>query len=119
MADIQSSSSSMPRLILFNARPWKVRSPVTRRPVQVVRLWIQLQNLCVEKALPRTEISEALATCKDTTTDLCCAIELASVLVSGNPLRSDFFSSSKDRVLRLLVRKVARLGLHCGGRAPR
>ena len=40
----QSSSSSMPRLILFNARPWKMPSPVARRPVKVVRLWIQLQS---------------------------------------------------------------------------
>ena len=49
----QSSSSSMPRLILFNARPWKMPSPVARRPVKVVRLWIQLQSRCSLKRRSR------------------------------------------------------------------
>ena len=40
----QSSSSSMPRLIMFYA--WKMPSPGARRPVKVMRLWIQLQSRC-------------------------------------------------------------------------
>ena len=55
------------------------------------------EQMFVEKAVPRALISEAPATCKDITTALCCA---ASVLVSGNPLRSDLLSSSKDQVLQ-------------------
>ena len=58
------------------------------------------EQMFVEKALPRTLISEAPATCKEITTTLCCAIERANVLLSSNPLRSDLISSSKDRVLK-------------------
>ena len=58
------------------------------------------EQMFVEKALPRTVISEAPATSKEITTALCCAIERASALVSGNPLRSDLLSSSKHRVLK-------------------
>ena len=58
------------------------------------------EQMSVEKALPRTLISKAPATWKEITTALRCAIERASALLSGNPLRSDFLSSSKDRVLK-------------------
>ena len=58
------------------------------------------EQMFVEKAVPRALISEAPATCKEKTAALCCAVERASALVSGNPLRSDLLSSSKDQVLQ-------------------